>query len=98
MQNNFNVDVTPDKLTPNTDTSFMMQQLIEQPLNADRPPILYEYDFLTVYELLDDGKDITGYIDYGDMKAMKRTLAQFSKAHKHTGKLLAYKTILETWG
>ena len=87
-----------DKLKPNDDTDFQMEQLLSQPFDASYPPVLYIYDHKKIYEKIDAGEDVTDYIDYEMLEAMKSDLDQYKPDEKLIGSTLIYKNIIEVWG
>ncbi len=93
----FGKDTDIDRLIPNEDTAFQMEQIMNQPDDPRYPPVLHTYSFKEVYRLVDQGEDVKEYIDRKALTAMQRTLAQFPKNHKHKGHLLDYQRILKEW-
>ena len=88
-----------NKLQPNHDTDFQMEQLLLQHHreSAKYPPVKYEYDFEKVCTMVDAGMDVSDYIDQGLLDAMRGTLEGF-KGRTLTGNILIYKEILDAWG
>lgn len=93
----FSVEIG-NALEKHNDDDFEMEMLLTQPLDESYPPILYCYDWVKVYDLIDRGDDVTQYIDYSRLKTMRDTLIQFKPDEPLNKEVATYKTILDRWG
>ena len=67
MTNMFSTDdMNLDKLEPNYDTDFQMEQLLKKHHMKDNkyPPVKDIYDCEKVYALINSGKDVTEYLHH----------------------------------
>ena len=64
----FQVKNDVDQLIPDYSTPFQMKQLLEQPTSPDYPAVLTCYDYKVVWKLIDQGEDVSDYLDNKNLK------------------------------